>query len=65
MKSCPCIIFGVMLDNCIGSGTTAVAAINAGRRFIGFEKDAGYFDIAQKRIAAAKEEVAQRLDFAV
>ena len=54
-----------VLDNCIGSGTTAVAAINTGRRFIGFEKDAGYFDIAQKRIATAKEEVAQRLDFAV
>ena len=55
----------IVLDNCIGSGTTAVAAINTGRRFIGFEKDAGYFEIAQKRIATAKEEVAQRLDFAV
>ena len=54
----------IVLDNCIGSGTTAVAAINTGRRFIGFEKDKGYFDIAQKRIAAAKEEIAQRFDFA-
>lgn len=39
-----------VLDNCIGSGTTAIAAINTGRHYIGFEKDAGYFDIAQKRI---------------
>ena len=49
-----------VLDNCIGSGTTAVAAINTGRHYIGFEKDAGYFDIAQKRIAevsAMKDEV--------
>ena len=40
-----------VLDNCLGSGTTAIAAINTGRHYIGFEKDAGYFDIAQKRIA--------------
>ena len=54
-----------VLDNCIGSGTTAVAAINTNRRFIGFEKDANYFAIAQKRIAEAKEKIAQRLDFVV
>lgn len=40
-----------VLDNCLGSGTTAIAAINTGRHYIGFEKDTGYFDIAQKRIA--------------
>lgn len=42
---------GTVLDNCLGSGTTAIAAINTGRHYIGIEKDAEYFDIAQKRIA--------------
>lgn len=42
-----------VLDNCIGSGTTAVAAINAGRNFIGFEMDAGYYDIANRRVQEA------------
>ena len=40
----------VILDNCIGSGTTAVAAINTGRQFIGIEQDAGYAEIARRRI---------------
>lgn len=39
-----------VLDNCIGSGTTAIAAINTNRNFIGFELDKGYYDIAQERI---------------
>ena len=42
-----------VLDNCMGSGTTGVACLNTGRRFIGMELDAGYFDIAQRRILAA------------
>lgn len=41
----------VVLDNCIGSGTTGVAAINTGRKFIGFEKDKEVFQIAIKRIS--------------
>lgn len=41
-----------VLDNCMGSGTTGVACMNAGRNFIGMEMDAGYFAIAQGRIAA-------------
>lgn len=41
----------VVLDSCIGSGTTAIAAMQAGRRFIGFEKETKYFDIAEKRIS--------------
>ena len=44
----------LVLDNCMGSGTTAVAAINTKRRFIGFETQKEYFDIASKRIAEAR-----------
>ena len=39
-----------VLDNCMGSGTTAVACLNTNRNFIGFELDKGYFDIANERI---------------
>lgn len=39
-----------VLDNCMGSGTTAVAAINTNRNFIGFEIETEYVDIANKRI---------------
>lgn len=41
----------VVLDNTMGSGTTGVACINTGRRFIGIEREANYFDIACSRIA--------------
>ena len=40
----------VVLDNCMGSGSTGEAAINAGRRFIGIEKDAHYYTVAEERI---------------
>lgn len=40
----------LVLDNCIGSGTTAIAAINTGRRFIGIEKDPEYHRIATERV---------------
>ena len=36
-----------VLDNCMGSGTTAIACLNTNRNFIGFELDKGYFDIAK------------------
>jgi len=42
-----------VLDNCVGSGSTAIAALNTNRRFIGCELDKGYFDIATKRIQDA------------
>lgn len=41
----------VILDCCMGSGSTGVAALVEGRRFIGMEKDAGIFAQAQARLA--------------
>ena len=41
----------LILDNCIGSGTTAIAAIKEKRHFIGMELNKEYFDIAQNRIS--------------
>lgn len=41
-----------VLDNCLGSGTTAIAAENTGRRWIGIERDPTYFGAACDRIAA-------------
>lgn len=40
----------VVLDNCMGSGTTGVAAFATGRKFIGIERDPDYFAICQRRI---------------
>lgn len=40
----------IVLDNCMGSGTTGVACQNTHRRFIGIEKDASYFETAKSRI---------------
>ena len=40
----------LVLDPCMGSGTTAIACINTGRRFIGFERDANFYQIAKDRI---------------
>lgn len=39
-----------VLDNTMGSGSTGVAALREGRRFIGMEKDPTYFEVAVKRI---------------
>ena len=39
-----------VLDFTMGSGTTGVACVNTGRKFIGIELDKDYFDIAQERI---------------
>ena len=46
-----------VLDNCMGSGTTAIACLNTNRNFIGFELDEGYFDIANERIDKHKQEL--------
>lgn len=42
-----------VLDNTMGSGTTGVACMNTGRKFIGIERDPAYFEIAQQRIYSA------------
>lgn len=42
-----------VLDNCMGSGTTGVSCMNTGRKFIGMEMDAGYFEVAKNRIEDA------------
>lgn len=40
----------IVLDNCMGSGSTGIAAINTNRRFIGMELNEKYFEIAKERI---------------
>lgn len=44
----------LVLDNCMGSGSTGVACVNTGRNFIGIELDEHYFDVAKERINQAK-----------
>lgn len=41
-----------VLDNCMGSGSTGVACIRTGRRFVGIELDDGYYAAATRRIGA-------------
>jgi len=49
---------GLILDPFMGSGTTGVACIKTGRKFIGIEKEPKYFEIAVKRIEKAYEDQA-------
>lgn len=48
----------MVLDPFMGSGTTGVACLNAGRHFIGIELDPGYFAIAERRLAESQSAVA-------
>lgn len=41
----------IILDNCAGSGTTAIACLNTNRQFIVMEKEQKYYDIILKRVA--------------
>jgi len=43
----------IVLDNCMGSGTTGVACKNLNRKFVGIEMDEKYFNIAKNRIENA------------
>jgi site-specific DNA-methyltransferase (adenine-specific) len=49
-----------VLDNCMGSGTTAVAALRTNRNFIGFERESEYVRIANQRIENVRDEIAER-----
>ena len=40
----------IVLDNCMGSGSTGVACVHTNRNFIGIELDEEYYNIATKRI---------------
>jgi site-specific DNA-methyltransferase (adenine-specific) len=51
----------LVLDNCMGSGSTGLACINTNRRFIGIELDEKYYDISCKRIKDAINEKKQLL----
>lgn len=50
----------VVLDNCMGAGTTGVACSNLGRYFIGIEINSDYFEYAKKRINEVKNEITLR-----
>ena len=48
-----------VLDNAMGSGTTAIAALNTGRNFVGIELEEEYVEIARKRIEEARKNNAE------
>ena len=51
----------IVLDNCMGSGSTGVACVNTDRKFIGIELDDTYFEIAKERINKAVENTKSNL----
>jgi len=51
----------LICDPFAGSGTTGVACIRLGRRFVGWEKDPRYFAVAVKRLRAAREQLRMAL----
>jgi site-specific DNA-methyltransferase (adenine-specific) len=56
MVSCSTDQAGTILDPFMGSGTTGVACMNLGRKFIGIEIEPKYFDIACRRIEDAQRQ---------
>jgi site-specific DNA-methyltransferase (adenine-specific) len=46
----------LICDPFAGSGTTALACIRLGRRFIGWEKDPSYYETARKRLGSARQQ---------
>jgi site-specific DNA-methyltransferase (adenine-specific) len=51
-----------VLDPFLGSGSTAVAAVELGRHYIGYELSPEYFDMACKRIGSAKGDRQTRME---
>lgn len=47
----------LILDSCMGSGTTGVAALKLNRRFIGIEKEENYYEISKNRINEVAKEM--------
>ena len=47
----------IVLDNCMGVGSTGVACQNTGRKFIGIELEEKYFEIAKNRIEEARNNI--------
>lgn len=47
--------YETVLDNCMGSGSTAIASLNTNRHFIGFELNPRYYEVCQERIASYVE----------
>lgn len=52
----------LILDPFMGAGTTAVAAVRTGRHYAGFDTDASYLDIAERRIAEERRRLSERSD---
>lgn len=52
----------IVLDNCMGSGSTGVACVNTNRKFIGIELEDNYFEIARKRIMDQVNKIQFKLD---
>jgi DNA modification methylase len=44
----------IILDPFIGAGSTAIACVKAGRKYVGYEIDRKYFDVARNRIQMMK-----------
>ena len=47
----------LVLDNCVGSGSTCIAAINTNRNYIGMEMDDHYFEVAENRVQERLKEL--------
>ncbi|EQA80824.1 DNA methylase domain protein [Leptospira alstonii serovar Pingchang str. 80-412] len=52
-----------VLDNCMGHGTTGIAAIELARDFIGMEMDKEYFEKAKRKIQMAETRIQLELNF--
>ncbi|EMO93288.1 DNA methylase domain protein [Leptospira interrogans str. UI 13372] len=52
-----------VLDNCMGHGTTGIAAVELARNFIGMEMDKEYFEKAKRKIQMAETRTQLELNF--